>query len=105
MIAMMLEDFLDMLDYDVAGMCSSVPEACARVAEGGFDAAILDFNLGGDKVWPVADALDDKGIPFLFATGGDQDDTPTRHALRPSIAKPFTMASVGAALERMFANA
>ena len=58
LIAMMLEDFLDVLDKQVAGTVDSVEDALARVAEGGIDAAILDVNLrGGQKSTPVAEAL------------------------------------------------
>ena len=53
LIAMMLEDFLDVLDKQVAGTVDSVDDALARVAEGGIDAAILDVNLrGGQKSTP-----------------------------------------------------
>ncbi len=69
LIAMMLEDFLDVLDKQVAGTVDSVDDALARVAEGGIDAAILDVNLrGGQKSTPVAEALAERGVPFVFAT-------------------------------------
>ena len=67
----------------------------------GFDAAILDCNLHGEKVWPVAAILAEAGIPFLFATGGSTDDLPTDLAGRPTLAKPFTLGSVERALEKL----
>lgn len=98
MIAMMLEDFLDSLGYATSGIAASVVDGCALVAAGGFDAAILDCNLHGEKVWPVADALRAKGIPFVFATGGDTHALPVEYAENPAISKPFTLAGVENAL-------
>jgi len=53
------------------------------------DGAILDVNLGGEKVFPVADVLAQQGIPFLFATGYGKAGLEPHHAERPVIAKPF----------------
>lgn len=101
MIGMMLEDFLDALGHRLHGLASTVDEACAIARNGGFDAAILDCNLQGEKVWPAAEILREAGIPFLFATGGSTDDLPTQFAGNPTIAKPFTIGSVERALEKL----
>lgn len=101
MIGMMLEDFLETLGYRVHGVASMVEEACDMVRQGGFDAAILDCNLQGEKSWPVAQALVDAQVPFLFATGGSSDDVPTAFEDRPTLAKPFTIGAVERALERI----
>jgi CheY-like chemotaxis protein len=99
LIAMMLEDFLDALDYAVAGSAETVDEAIARIGQGGVDMAILDVHLrGGEACWRAADALADRGIPFLLATGGHTEDPPFRHAAAPVLPKPFTLASVETAL-------
>ncbi|MES2442538.1 MAG: response regulator [Pseudomonadota bacterium] len=100
LIAMMLEDFLDALDRAVAGTADNVADALARLAEGGVDAAILDVNLrGGEQSWPIADALAAAGIPFVLATGGAGDTIAEAHRARPVLSKPFTMDSVGKALD------
>jgi CheY-like chemotaxis protein len=99
LIAMMLEDFLDVLGHDVAGAAETVDEAIARIEQGGVDLAILDVHLrGGEPCWPAADALADRGIPFLLATGGHTENPPARHADAAILAKPFTLATVEAAL-------
>ena len=54
LIAMMLEDFLDSLGHKVSGTCDTVQCALDEVEKGGFDLAILDVNLKGENVWPVA---------------------------------------------------
>ena len=102
LIAMMLEDFLDVLDKQAAGTADTVASALARVEQGGIDAAILDLNLrGGEKSTPVAEALADRGIPFIFATGGGEDGLDARFRDRPCLTKPFTMDGVQKALEAL----
>ena len=99
LIAMMLEDFLDVLEQGVAGTADSVASAIARLNQGGVDAAILDLNLrGGEKSTPVAQALADAGVPFVFATGGSDDSVDQRFRDRPVLQKPFTMEGVAKAL-------
>lgn len=100
LIAMMLEDFLAELGHRVAGVADSVARALDRVSAADFDIAILDVRLrDGETCWPVADALADRGIAFLIATGGHVEPAPERHAGAPRLAKPFTMEGVRAALE------
>lgn len=99
LIAMMLEDFLDILGHGVAGPCDTVDSGLATVAAGGLDAAILDLNLrGGETSAVIADALAEAGVPFLFATGGSGDSIPDRHRDRPTLPKPFTIDGVERAL-------
>jgi CheY-like chemotaxis protein len=104
MIGMMLEDYLETLGYRLHAVASSVDEACAHAREGGFDAALVDCNLQGEKAWPIADILAEKAIPFVFATGGMADDLPSVHATRPTLAKPFTIGAVERALEKILAS-
>ncbi|MET0372265.1 MAG: response regulator [Sphingobium sp.] len=104
MIGMMLEDYLETLGYRLHGVAASVDEGCAHARAGGFDAALLDCNLQGEKSWPIADILADRGIPFVFATGGMADDLPPSHADRPTLAKPFTIGAVERALGRILAE-
>ena len=102
LIAMMLEDVLDVLDRQVAGTADNVATALALVAAGGFDAAILDVNLrGGEKSWPVADALAARGTPFVLATGGSDDTVAPQHRSRPVLSKPFTIDGVEKALDAL----
>jgi DNA-binding response OmpR family regulator len=99
LIAMMLEDFLDMLDKTVAGTADTVATAIAAIDAGGVEGAILDLNLrGGEKSLPVAEALDARGIPFIFATGGGDEGVDERFRGRPRLHKPFTMDGVAQAL-------
>lgn len=102
LIAMMLEDFLDMLGRTVAGTADSVAAAMTAVDRGGIDAAILDVHLrAGEKSWPVADKLAAAGIPFVLATGGSGDMIEPAHRDRPVLSKPFTMDAVEKVLDEL----
>lgn len=105
LIAMMLEDFIEGLGFGVAGAVDSVEEALARIGEGGFDVAILDVQLrDGELCWPVADALREKDVPFVMATGGHLEPPPERHAAVGQLVKPFTIDAVRRAIEGMAEN-
>ncbi|MEA3051664.1 MAG: hypothetical protein QOG72_567 [Sphingomonadales bacterium] len=98
LIAMMLEDFLDSLGHTVAATCETVADALARVGQGGFDLAIIDVNLNGERVWPVADRLAAQGVPYILATGGHIEPPPEQHASAPVLSKPFTLDAIEPAL-------
>jgi len=100
MIAMLLEDFLELLGHKVSAVVASVAEGEAAIASGGFDIAILDVNLNHEKCWPLAEALRAKSVPCLFATGGG-DAIPPHLADVPKLAKPFSMASLQTALANL----
>ena len=104
LIAMMLEDFLDSLGHTVSATCDNVAEALSEAYKGGFDLAILDVNLKGENVWPVASRLREQGIPFVIATGGHVDPPPAEFAAVPMIEKPYTVDRVTPALDAAFAG-
>ncbi|MEO5867979.1 MAG: response regulator [Sphingomonas sp.] len=102
LIAMMLEDFLDALGKTLVGTADTCAGALDLIAGGGIDGAIIDVNLrGGEQSWPIADALAELDVPFLFATGGPQDGMTSAHRDRPTLAKPFTMDGVAKALDAL----
>ena len=104
LIAMMLEDFLDSLGHKVQGTCDTVQCALAEVEKGGFDLAILDVNLKGENVWPVASALRSNGVPFVIASGGHVDPPPPEFASVPLIEKPYTVDRVTPAIDAALAG-
>ncbi|MFL6727569.1 MAG: response regulator [Sphingomicrobium sp.] len=103
LIAMMLEDFLDSLGHRVHGTCDNVQCALDEAEKGGFDLAILDVNLKGENVWPVAARLREKQVPFVIATGGHVDPPPPEFNDAPVIEKPYTVDRVTPAIEAAFA--
>ncbi|TZF89867.1 response regulator [Lysobacter lacus] len=89
-LALGLTDALADLGAVVIGPVATVEDALAlveRMPE--IDAAVLDVNLGREVVYPVADSLAARGIPFLFATANERADLPERFAHVPVCAKPF----------------
>jgi DNA-binding response OmpR family regulator len=90
---------------EVLGPIASVEDATAFIAgEPSIDAAVLDVNLRGDMVFPVADALHARGVPFAFATGYDQWALPERFAGAPRVEKPFKGYKVAAVLAPLIAG-
>jgi DNA-binding response OmpR family regulator len=104
LIAMMLEDFLESLGHSVSATCESVNDALAEADKGGFDLAILDVNLKGESVWPVAARLRAMQVPFVIATGGHVDPPPAEFANVPVIEKPYTVDRVTPAIEAAVAG-
>lgn len=103
LIAMMLEDFLESLGHRVHATCESVSEAVKAVETGGFELAILDVNLKGENVWPVAGRLREMDVPFVLATGGHVDLPPLEFTNVPVIEKPYTLDRVTPAINAAFA--
>ena len=91
MIRMLLEDMLGELGYTVAAEAGRIEEALQAAKTADFDLAILDVNLDGEPVLPVADALVARGTPFVFATGYGDRGLPEAYRDRPTLKKPFQM--------------
>jgi CheY-like chemotaxis protein len=91
MIRMLLEDMLSDLGYTVAAAAGRVEEAMPFAREADFDVAILDINLNGETVYPVAEILQDRGLPFVFSTGYGERGLPDAYRDRPTLQKPFQL--------------
>ena len=89
LIGMLLEDMLTDMGHVVVGVVPRVNEALAAVRKEEFDYAILDVHLNGQAVFPVAEALIERGIPFVFATGYGERGLPDQYRTRPILQKPF----------------
>ena len=86
---MLLEDMLTDMGHTVVAIVPGVNEALAAAQREEFDLAILDVHLNGQAVFPVADALIERGIPFVFATGYGERGFPEQYRKRPILQKPF----------------
>ena len=69
MVSMLIEDMLTDLGCIVVGPVARLDEAIALAESEQIDCAVLDVNLGGQPIFPLADILRAKGAPFAFATG------------------------------------
>jgi two-component sensor histidine kinase/CheY-like chemotaxis protein len=86
---MMMSDMLTDLGFDVIGPFGRVADAMAAVGREDFQAAVLDVNLDGEMVYPVADAVLALGVPFVFVTGYSAEGIDRRFAQVPVLQKPI----------------
>ena len=100
LIGMVLEDILDMLGCALAGSAATMEEAWRLAEASEFDVAVLDVNIGSEPVYPLADAIRERGIAVVFATGSLPDSLPERFGDCPVLEKPYVYAGVEAALGR-----
>jgi PAS domain S-box-containing protein len=89
LVAMMIQECLADFGYQVVGPISTATEAAARARDAEFEAAVLDINLGDGAVYPIADVLAARGIPFVFVTGYDADSVESRFRNIPILQKPI----------------
>jgi DNA-binding response OmpR family regulator len=94
LVAMMVEDVLHAEGCLIVGPFPRVEPALKAAREEPLDAGILDVNLAGERVDPIARALAERNIPFVFTTGYDPAMLPAEHADRPTLAKPFKPAQL-----------
>jgi len=87
LVALELAEGLAAAGYDVIGPFGRVGAALARLASDLPDAALLDVDVAGEPVEPVADLLAERGVPYAFVTAYGDPPWP-RHAGRPRLAKP-----------------
>ncbi len=90
LVSLLIEDTLADEQCIVLGPYDRVPAALAAVEIETVDAAILDVNLAGVKVYPVAELLAARGIPFLLLSGYGQSAAPSEHPEWRVCNKPFT---------------
>ena len=69
LLAMTLQDMLAELGHTVVAIASKLTEGLVMAEKGDFDFAILDVSLNGEMSHPIAEVLDCKGLPYVFATG------------------------------------
>jgi CheY-like chemotaxis protein len=101
MIAADLARSLEDLGMAVLGPAASVADALLLLnGEPGPDAAILDVNLGGERVFALADTLQKRGVPFVFATGYDDWAIPSTYAHIRRFEKPVDIRALTEALQR-----
>jgi len=98
LIRTLLEDMLTDLGHEIAGSAATVDEARKFAETGEFDLAILDVNLEGQEIFPVAEVLAARNLPFIFVTGYGAGALPDHFRGRPTLQKPFQSEKLEAAL-------
>lgn len=90
LIAMEVEFMAEDCGCAVVGPAGDVAEALGIAADAALTGAVLDINLGSERVWPVAEFLDARSIPFVLASGYGGDEVPDRFKTRPILSKPIS---------------
>ncbi len=99
LVAMLLETILEDMGCTAVGPAATVDDGLALATDGErLDAALLDVNVAGRQVFPVAEILQRNGVPFVFSTGYGEGGLPDQWRGHPTIQKPFTEAAVHDAL-------
>ena len=98
-VAMLLEQMLEELDCEVAGVAGQLSLAMELAHSVDANVAILDLNLSGQRVDPVAQILADRQMPFIFASGYGEDGLAPEWRGRPVLPKPFRLDQLKDALE------
>ena len=98
MIRMMVADMLEELGYSVAAEAGEINEAVRLAGSTEFDIAILDVNVNGKVISPVAEVIQGRGRPFIFATGYGAQGLPEEFRNRPTLQKPFQMETLAQVL-------
>lgn len=88
-ISLLLEDMLLDFGCEVVGPAARLAAALDAVRTQTLDLAILDVNVAGEPIYPVAEALAQKGIPFVFSTGYGSAGIKDAYRDRPVLQKPF----------------
>jgi len=99
MIRMMVADMLDELGYKIAAEAGEIAEAIRLVQSTDFDLAILDVNVNGKVISPVADLIKARNRPFIFATGYGSSGLPEEYRDLPSLQKPFQIETLARAID------
>jgi CheY-like chemotaxis protein len=89
LVAALMEDMLESAGCVVAGPIPRLAQALDAANSEACDVAVLDVNLAGERVYPVADILAQRNVPFVFVTG--YGVLPGEYANRPRLCKPFKM--------------
>jgi CheY-like chemotaxis protein len=94
LVAIFLEDMLKELGCEVIGLAPRVDAARKVMDKKKLDCAILDVNINGEMIYPLAEVLAKRDIPFLFVTGYDQRSVVPEFRHRPVLQKPFRLSEL-----------
>jgi two-component system, chemotaxis family, sensor kinase Cph1 len=100
LVGLFMREMLDDLGFDATEPCRSLADGMAAARGETFDGAILDMNLNGESVYPLADYLAGQNVPFVFVTGYSADVVAERFTKIPIIQKPVAADALARILNR-----
>lgn len=105
-VAMELQQLMEDHGAEPVGPCYTIESALEAVADGAPSVAILDVRLGRSLISPVASALAERGVPFVFYSGqSDNDAAVAAWPAAPLVSKPCSGGTLVAAVEQALGNA
>ena len=99
-VLMLMEDMLMELGCELVGTASRMAEAISGAQNSGCDAAVLDVNINGEPIDPVAEVLSARRVPMVFSTGYGRSGLDVRWREHPVLQKPYRVEELAAALAR-----
>jgi CheY-like chemotaxis protein len=98
MVNLLLQDMLEDAGCSVVGSASRLQEAVEKAKALTFDLALLDINLNGERSFPVAELLSERGVGCVFVTGYGAASLPSSYRTIPVLQKPFLQADLERAI-------
>jgi DNA-binding response OmpR family regulator len=105
LIRMMVEEMVEALGHTVVAVAGNVDDGRSLAEIEEYDLAILDINLQGFNVQPVAKAVTDRGLPFFFLSGYDIRGVPDGFENMPVLTKPCSPEALGRTIDFVLSNA
>jgi DNA-binding NtrC family response regulator len=99
LILMMVAEMIVEMGHTVVAEASNIKQALSLAETANFDIAILDVNLGGEQIEPVAKVISRRNLPFIVASGYGVAVAEEHFRGRPIIQKPFISAKLAEAIE------
>lgn len=104
LIRMMIVDMVEELGHIVVAEAANIQEASALAQTANFEIAVLDVNVGGDRIDPVAEIIASRGLPFIFASGYGAVGAPEKFRHHLILQKPFLLERLGMAIAETIAE-
>jgi CheY-like chemotaxis protein len=101
-VAPFTADILGELGCVVVGPAPNMAAARELAEEGDFDGALMDVHIRGERIFPLCEMLESKGVPFVLTSGYADWTMPEKWQDKPRLQKPYTMAQVGRELAALF---
>lgn len=97
-VLLLIEDMLTSLGCTMAESASTIAVAREKAATCDVDVAVLDINLSGKRVYPVAEVLHQRNVPIVFSTGYGIAGIDSAWAHYPIVQKPFAIEQLARAV-------
>ncbi|MEX0589696.1 MAG: response regulator [Xanthobacteraceae bacterium] len=104
-VLLLVEDMLADLGCVLVGTASRMLDAVGKAQDMHFDAAVLDVNINGEPITPVAEVIEGRRVPIVFTTGYGISGIDPRWRDHPVLQKPYRLEEFAAALERALGKA